>query len=114
MAYGFQILTQTGMVDIFNIPAFQLLHRSSYTMSRLEQRSVDLTLNWRSLTAPCTFILTCSCADNDLLTAMASTNTSPTSRPTTLPVLLGLRDTVIAPSYPPNSLVTVEVWGIKV
>ena len=115
MPYGFQILTQSGMQDIFNVPAFQLLHRSVHNLAILEQRSVNLTLDWKSLVAPCTFVLTCYCTRNDIFTSMASTNTAPNTRPATISVLLGLRETNVGPPPPVNnSDITVEVWGIKV
>ena len=103
------------MVDIFEVPAFQLLHRSVHNLTILEQRTVTLSLDWKSLVAPCTFIMTCSCARDDLFTSMASTNTAPETRPTSISVLLGLRETNVGPPPPVNnSNITVEVWGIKI
>ena len=116
MPYGFQILTQSGMADIFEVPAFQLLHRSVHNLTLLDQRTVTLTLDWKSLVAPCTFIMTCSCTRLDLFIPMASTNTSPNTRPTSISCLLGLFKLDAGSPAPPvnNSDITVEVWGIKI
>ena len=113
MAFGAQILTQSGMVDVFNIPAFQLIHRSNYTVSTGDQNSISLSLNWGSLTGNRFFVLTCYLTNlvGDY-SPLVSTNTSPyvTGTLNSISVLLGMSHRIASP----GTGNVVEVWGVKI